>query len=213
MTQNQEIQKSVENLTSRHDELLQKISDLEEDKDKLKQRVSSLESKLDLLEKSSCCTKIEMRNLPKQENQTKKILIGSILSLGSTIGLDMPVSESEIKNIFRSKNEAIIVDFTTTSRKEDIITKYKNYNRLQRANKQPLLNTDIFNLPGAPKTIYVSELFTSKAKRLSFVAQEYVRGKKLVATWTSYGKVYVKKEEGSAAFRIEEESDLHNLFL
>lgn len=213
MTQNLEIQKSVETLTCQHEHLLTKINNLEQENSTYKKRLSYLETKLDLLEKSSYSTTIEIRNLPKQIQETKTYFTDTIKTLGSTLGLETPIQNSEIRNIFRSKSEAIVVDFTTTLRKESLISKFRQYNKTRRESKEAPLNSQQIKIPGASHTIYISEYLTSKARRIFYMARESVKNKKLAAAWTSYGKVFAKKDEGSTPVRIDEESDLCKLTL
>lgn len=211
--QNLEIRKSVESLTSKHEDLLIKINNLEKENSEYKMRVLNLEQKLDHLEKSTCASTIEIRNLPKLKDENKSVLINTIQTISSTLGLETPVQQSEIRDIFRTKSEAVVVDFTTALRKEALITKYKTFNKGRRANKEPMLNSEHIKLPGAPCSIFISEFLTTKAKRIFYVARENVKTKKLAAAWTSYGRVYIKTEEGLTPVRIEEESELYKLIM
>lgn len=213
ITQNQDIQRSVETLTLKHDDLVAKMNLLEQENKEYKKRVLTLEHTLEQLDKNAHCSTIEIRNIPKQENENKKVLIDTIQQLGLTLGLETPIHQSEIKDIFRSKSEAVFVDFSTTLRKESLISKYKTYNKCSRENKQPLLNSELIKLPGPPCTLYISEYLTAKARYLFYIARSNVKNKKLLAAWTSYGKVYVKKEEDSTPVRIDEETKLHTLIM
>ena len=154
----------------------------------------TLENGLEQIERSERSSTIEIRNLPKQESENKRILIDIIQQLGSTLDLETPIHQFEIRDIFRPKSEVVVVDFTTTQRKESLITKYKKYNKSRRENKEPQLKSDHFKLPGLPCTIYISEYLTNKTQRLFYLARENVKNKKFIATWTSFGKVYIKKK-------------------
>lgn len=63
------------------------------------------------------------------------------------------------------------------------------------------------------RKVFISEQLTMKGRRLFYAARMNVKSKKLAAAWTSFGKVYVRKEEGSTPVRINEESDLDKLIL
>ncbi|CAG5055547.1 unnamed protein product [Parnassius apollo] len=208
MTQNQDLHKSLEMFTNRHEELLQKINILEQENNDYKKRVCVLEHKLNHLERNASTTTIEIRNLFKQSNENKEALTHIIQKLGSTLGLETSIQESEIRNIYRFRSETLVVDFTTSLREESIISKYKIYNKAKREGREPQLNSNHINLPGPSRPIYISEYLTSKVRRLFYLARENVKNRKLVAAWTTHGKVYVKKEEGAAPIRIEEENDL-----
>lgn len=215
ITQNKDIQNTVELLNTRHDELLLKYNNLEQENIEIKQRMTSLETKLEHLEKNACSSTLEVRNLPKQVNENKKTLFGIMQSLGTTIGLDTPLQSCDVKNIYRSKSNSIVAEFSATLRKEEIITKYRTYNKKQRLEKKPLLNTsNISTLDlGNPLPIFISEFLTSKVRRIFYFAREQVKNKTLIAAWTSFGRVYVRKEDGSPSVRIEDESDLDKLII
>lgn len=208
MNQNQEIQKSVVNIGSQYEDLQLKVTNLEQENCQYKKRVLSLEKKLDQLEKNARCTTIEIRNLPKLENESKSTLATAVQNLGKKLGLETVVHELEIKEIYRSKSEALVVDFTTTKRKESIIATFRKLNKARRSNGEPQLSSEHILLPGPPRTLFISEYLSSKARRVFYVAREHVKNKNLAAAWTSFGKVYVKKEETAVPVRIEEESEL-----
>lgn len=173
--------------------------------------MSALESKLDFLEKQSRCSSIEIRNLPKQNSESKQSLSNLVQNLGLSLGLETPIQASEIRDVSRSKSNAVIVNFTTTYIKEDVLSKFIAENKACRINKEPPINSQHLKLPGPQRTNFISELLNSKAKRLFYMARQYVKDKKVTAAWTSFGKVYVKKEEGSVPTRIDEEMDIIKL--
>ena len=99
ITQNHEIQKSVETLKAKHDDLLLKITHLEHENSDYKKRVSVLEWSLDQFERKACSATIEIRNLPKLENENEDVLIHTIQQLGLTLGLETSIDPSEIRDI------------------------------------------------------------------------------------------------------------------
>ncbi|PZC80265.1 hypothetical protein B5X24_HaOG214964 [Helicoverpa armigera] len=99
ITQNQEIQKSVLNISNNHQELLTKINKLESENLEYKHRLSSLEKQLDFIEKSTRSGTMEVRNLPKQENESKQILTDIIRNISVQVNLEKPIHESEIRDI------------------------------------------------------------------------------------------------------------------
>lgn len=215
MTQNQDIKNSITTLTRQNDQLQSEIKDLKEENKQYKTRLSKLESQLDMQEKKSYSSMIEIRNLPTASNQNKNDLISIIQNIGLTIGLDTPIQESEIKDIYRRKSEAVVVDFSTTIRKEAILRQYKIYNKLRREQKLPQLQTEHIQLPSPAQQarIYMSEYLSSKTRQLFYNARINVKTRKIFAAWTTNGSVYVKKHENSSPTRIDDESELHKLLL
>lgn len=213
MSQNLEIHSTVEKLNKRQEELLSKVSKLELENSANKSRISVLELKLEQQERTACNTSLELRNLPKQDTENKSTLVNIVQNLGAVLGLETPIQAAEIKNIYRTKQDAIVADFTTILRKEDFVTKFKHYNKRQKDNKQPRLNSGNINPSetGTPQPIYVSESLTTKTRRVFFLAREHVKNRRLCATWTSFGRVFVKREEDAAPIRVENEEDLLSL--
>lgn len=206
--QNEEMHKSVQFMSGKYDELLSKINCLVQENTDYKTRIKTLENKLEHFENNIRSTTVEIRNIPKQSNEHKHHLTKIIKDIGSVVGLETTIQDLEIRDIYRSKSEAIIVDFTSVTRKEAMVFTSKKFNKSQRESKEPQLNTAHIKVPGPTKPIFISECLTTKAQRLYYMTRGYVKTKKLAATWTSYGKVYVKKEEGQAPIRIQEESDI-----
>lgn len=117
-------------------------------------------------------------DIPKSENENKKVLIDTIQQVGSTLGLETPLHQSEIRDIFRSKSEEVFVDFSFTIRKKSVILKYKTCNKSRREHKEPQLNSEHIKLP-APPCIYILEYLKAKASYLFYIARSNVRNKKL----------------------------------
>lgn len=209
--QNQEIKHSVEFMSQQYDEMLSKMNHLETQNAEYKRQIKLLESKLESVERNSHASAIEIRNIPKLKQENKQILCEIVKNIGSVVSPQNCVHESELRDVFRTRSDAIVVDFTTNIRKDTFLHKIKEHNKLKREQKAPQLNTQHINLECPSRTIYVSEYLTYKAKRLHYLARECIKNKQLFAAWTAYGKVYVKKKEGLPAQRIDEEKDLHTI--
>lgn len=211
MTQNQSIQQTIESMNNKHEQILTRINILEQENSEYKQKVIALENKIDLMEKNNCTTTLEIRNVPKQKEEDKVALIAIMKTLSMSVGDDKPIGENEFRDIHRNRLGTIVVNFTSNLRKENLFTHYRNFNKQKRDSKEPGLNTSHLNLPGPTHQIYISEALTSKTRRLFYLARESVKNNKLAAAWTSYGKLYVKKEQGSTPYRITQDEQLENL--
>lgn len=196
MDQNCDLKKSVEWMSAKYDNLVQDMESLLKENHKFKNHIKKLEERLDLMDKNAKSTAIEIRNITKDGNETKKMLIDSVKSVCSTIGSEPALQDLEIRDIHRTKSNAILIDFTTTSRKEATVSKFKEFNKARKMAREPNLNTQALNIPGPIKPIFISEALSFKARHLYYLIREMVKNKKIVATWTSYGKIYVRKEEG-----------------
>ncbi|CAH0405104.1 unnamed protein product [Chilo suppressalis] len=151
INQNQEIKTSVEFMSNQYDELFKKIAYLEHENVSYKKKVESLEAKIEMLEKNAHNSTVEIRNIPLQEKEDRLTTTRIVKDIGEAIGLPSPIQDSEIRDIYRTKAETIVVDFSTIQRKEALITKLKNLNKSKRNNKEPVLNTQSINIPGPTK--------------------------------------------------------------
>ena len=211
--QNFEIQKSVDFMSEKYDELISQVAILESENKSSKSRIQELEEKLEVQERNSRSTTVEIRNIPKLDKENKDNLI-EIINKVSSIVKQPPFQENlEIREIYRpkTKNETVVVDFTTTTRKSMFIKHVIAYNKSQKLLHQPTLNTSNLNIQGPPKTIFISDFLTTKARRLYFLARQQAREQNYYRCWTSFGRVFIQKQEKSPVTRIEEQEDLRKL--
>lgn len=73
--QNYEIQKSVDFMSEKYDELITQVALLESENQSSKSRIKELEGKLEAHERISRSTTLEIRNIPKLERENKESLI------------------------------------------------------------------------------------------------------------------------------------------
>lgn len=209
--------KSLDFLSTQYDELQIKVNQLESERKDYKKYVQTLEDRIDSLEFNNRATSIELRNLPKQQSETKEALQSYIKCIGKELSID--VESRDIKNIFRVNTKAtstakpagtspIIVEFSSNTTKDKIINSLKKY----RKNKKQL-TTDIVKLPGPSTPIYISENLTAKMKRLYYLSREYARSNTYLYCWTSHGNIYLRKTENSPAIRVKSEDDLKHIQL
>lgn len=209
--QNNQIKKSMEFMSAQYDTLLTKVNTLEQDNLNYKSQVQVLEKKLDSLERDSRSTSIEIRNIPIAENENKQALTSTVKNICSIIGSTPVLQDLELRHTYRSRSNAIVAEFTTTARKDSVISNFRAYNKNKREKKEDQFNTLSLGLPGTARPVYISDFLTSKNRHIFYLAREQVKSKKLVAAWTSYGKIFVKKLEGEPARRLNSERDLETL--
>lgn len=205
------IKNSLESMSTKYDSLLTKVDTLEKDTVHYRTQIQSLEGKLEAVERKSNSSSLEIRNIPKLEEESKEKLSKTIKEVITIIGSNNPLEDREIRDIHRNKSNAIIVDFTTTARKQQTVSKYKEYNKDKKSKQEPQLNTQNLGLPGPTKPIFISDHLTTRTGYLFFLTRKLVREGKLAATWTTHGNLYVKKREGDYPARINDESDLENI--
>lgn len=125
ISQNENIQKTVDIMSNRYDELLLLTNSLESENVELRKKISFLEGKIQSIEKASRKSSIEIRNIPKLHKESVQSLSNIVKDIGLAVGLEVPLQNSDIKQIYNAKSEAIVVEFTTTSNKASLISKLK----------------------------------------------------------------------------------------
>lgn len=211
ITQNTEIQKSVEFMSQKYDEVLCQLDTLQHVNKQNQAHITLLESKIDILERNSKTSSLEIRNIPKSDNEKKETLLNLIANVGSV--LEQDINHSDIRDVFRMKTKEgsigpIVVDFTTIAKKENLITACRKFNKI---NKDRPLNTSNIHCPGPSRPIYLQESLTKKAAHLHYLAREFKKAHQYHGCWTSYGKIYLRKRDGAPALRIDSEEDLNKL--
>lgn len=210
-TQNDEIRSSVQFLSDKYDDALLEINNLKEECNYNQKVIKTLEFKVDYLERNLKAASIEIKNMPTSNSETRDTLTGLLQNLGNFI--NQPVPPSEIKNIFRLRGKGemvgtVIVEFSSTSTKEQFMRSIKKYNKQNIDNR---LNTTHLQASGPKKPIFVSEALTSATKRLHYLTREFVKSSKYEQCWTANGKVYIREKEGKPSRIIKSEEDIAKL--
>ncbi|XP_013134687.1 PREDICTED: uncharacterized protein LOC106100397 [Papilio polytes] len=210
--QNVKLQESVDFTAHKYDEILTKMKQIEEDRKVDKTYIRSLEDKIDRLEQQNRACSIEIRNIPKKAGETKQDLTDTLYDICKIIKL--PPQDIIVKDIFRvnkkSNTPTVIAELNTVNQKESILKCMKKFNKGNSNNK---LNSEQLKIHGPRVPIYISENLSPKTKRLYFLARDYAAQEKYKFCWTSYGKVYLRKEEGSPLKRVNADDDLTELKL
>lgn len=208
--QNKDIKTSIEFISNMYEEMRMKLENCEQQQRKDRLYIKALEDRLDNVERGIRSSSLEVRNIPQKETENKDDLIKIVQNIGSV--LNTPIDKSEIKELFRtkkrnSKNSPIIVELTTVLKKEKIISSVKKY----KQEKRDLIKTTQISVDGPAVPIHISENLSFKMKRLHFLAREFARTNEYKYCWTSNGNIYIRKTDGQAAVRLNNETDLENL--
>ncbi|KOB58189.1 Zinc finger DNA binding protein, partial [Operophtera brumata] len=197
--QNADILKSMEFMSNRYEEMRGKLDILEADQKSSSSCIKVLEDRIDGLERKARSGSIEMRNITQNQPEQKKDLQDIVKNVCTE--LNVTVMETEICDVFRLKSRSknsmpnpIIVEFSTANKKEEILNSLKKYRK-----ERKILTTENLKIAGPSMPIYISENLTPKMKRIYYLAREFARSHNYRYSWTSYGNVYLRKEEASAA--------------
>lgn len=203
-----EVKISVNSMTQKYDEVLQRLEVVEIDNKAKDQKILYLENKIETLERMNRITSIELRNIPNDTKESKEDLRSVLIKTANVLNVNL--SCAEIKDIYRiGKAKAIIADFTTVLKKEELIRSFKKYNKDHLSDK---LSTGNLNIAGPSKPIYISENLTQKNRRLFFRARELAKDYDYKFCWQAFGKISLRKSEDSPVIRIYDDADLDKLF-
>ncbi|CAB3223538.1 unnamed protein product [Arctia plantaginis] len=158
--------------------------------------IKILENKIENIERARCSAKLEVRNIPKLQNETKTVLSKVIREIGRTLSLE--VQMAVVKDIYRGiskpgSTQPVIVELNSTTLKDSFLKSLKEYNM---KNDKTKLNTAHLQIFGPSNTIYINESLTNRAKRLYYLAREYAKSNEYAFCWSSYVKIYLRKKEG-----------------
>lgn len=212
---NKSIETSLAHLTTQNEELKHKIDSLEDRSREDREYIVFLEDKLDDLQLLSRKTNFEIKGVPKKESETKQDLIEMVVSLSETV--NFKINKTDIKDIYRirgkkpeHKNTPIVVETSSVLLKTDFLKMAKTFNI---RNKTKLCAKHLGMKSHADTPIFLSENLTPKASRLHYLARDLAKSKGYKFVWTSYGKIYVRKNEQSPIIMIKTEQQVHKLLL
>lgn len=210
---NQNIERSIAFLTAQNEELKKRITTLEGQAVEDRKCMAILEDRIEDLQRGSRKSNIEIKNVPKQKNETKNELTEMILCLSNNIG--STINKSDIKDIFRARgkkdttqNSTIIIELSSTLLKTDLLKKCKEFNVKQ---KTKLCAKHLGLRTNEDTPIYISEQLTAKGSRLYYLARDLSKTKEYKYCWTAYGKVFVRKDDNSPTTSIYSEAQVQQL--
>lgn len=210
-TQNNTFHSFIETISDKYDELYNEIKTLREERKENKLYIKQLENRIENIERNSCSSKLEIRNVPVlTAKESKEDLIKTLQGIGELLNLQ--IQTSVVKDVYRGfakpeKVKPIIVEFNSVLLKENII---KNAKKDSKTGVRAL-NTTRLKIKGPEKPIFIGECLTTKARRLFFLSRDFAKTYGYSYCWTSYGKIYLRKKEGLPQIRIEDEADLNKL--
>lgn len=101
--QNTEIQKSLDFLSSKYDEVIEKMHKLEQSNKSYELRIESLQSKIEQLERNARGAMVEIKNIPKQDLENKQVLSSIVKKVGEVI--QQQISTLDIQDVYRIKTK------------------------------------------------------------------------------------------------------------
>lgn len=210
---NRNIENSIAFLTSQNEEYKRKIEKLETQAQEDKKYITILEDKIEDLQKGMRKTSFEIKNVPRKDNETKEDLLDMVTCLSKNISCE--INRSEIRDIYRvrsrkeeQRNTPIIIETMSTITKNNFLKMSKSFN-IKNKTKICAKHLGLRNEVDTP--VFISENLTAKSSRLYFLGRELTKSKLYKYCWTSYGKVYVRKDDNSRVILISNEAQIQKL--
>lgn len=208
---NIEIEKSLNAIAIEQEELKLRINNIDHECKENRAYILVLEEKIEDLQRDARSTTIELKNVPKLSNETKEDLSGLVQKLSESINIK--IGPTDIRNIFRihgknDTNKPIIVELSSTTLKQNMLKGIKSFNIKNSKNK---LNASHLGLKDNSTPVFTAEYLTPKANRLYFLARDLVRTDLYQFCWTSQGRIFVRKSEGTPAILIKNEEQVTQL--
>lgn len=211
---NENIESSIGLLSRQHEDLAKKMLSLEQQSAKYREDILILESKIEDMQRAQRKSNLEMKNVPKSNNETKDDLINMVLHLGKSI--NCCIVKNDIRDIYRVRskkdgqiNTPIVVELASTILKTDMLKMCKAFNIKY---KSKLRAKHLGFTKNEETNVFVAEQLTTKASRLFYLARDLAKSKGYKFCWTSYGRVYVRMNENTPIVSINSELQINSLF-
>lgn len=189
---NQEIKTMFNTLSIDHKEALLKIN--------------SLEEQVEELQRNQRSSTMEVKNVPKKENENLPAIIKALHS-----SLAVSVKPEGIKHVHRSKNvkvDTIIIEYQNAGLRNEVIKASKEYNKKNRNSK---LNTTVLGFSDTELPIFINELLTPLARKLFAQARPLVKNGVVKFCWVNNGRIFVRVSESGPAIQIKSSSQIEAL--
>lgn len=207
---NMEIEKSVDFLSKKYEEIIVKVENIEKEKAERENYVTLLENRIDHLERAANSNFIEFRNVPAQPEETTTDLINIVKNILEVSKVEY--KKEDLKEVYRVKTKKnkgpIIAHLGSTSLKNSLIRSIKMFN-IQNPNNK--FNSNLIGLAGESTPIYVSEKLSEKTKYLYYISRKFAKEYNYAFCWTSNGKIYLRQSPGTLKIYVANEAQLNNL--
>lgn len=183
---------------------VKKITTLENELDNLKKQNTLLKIEFNTNDQRERLANLEIVGVPEEKNEK---LIEIILNISKHIGVEL--SSTDIVSANR-----ITPKIKVAGRSRIIIAKFNSRllkdNILSSSRKCRTTSSDI-GLHGDPKPIYINEHLTYYNKQILKKCKDTAKAKEYQYIWTRNGRIFVRKNDTSAALHIKSEEDIKKL--
>lgn len=110
ITQNEEIKNSTSFMSKQYDDVIVKIGRLESESKADRCHIQRMEETIENVERQLYSTKIEIKNVPKKQGESKNDLrelvktTASVLNVPASVLLNAPIEHKDIRDVFLVEN-------------------------------------------------------------------------------------------------------------
>lgn len=186
-----------------------KIKSIEAEKADLQTSLQKLERRLSTIERTSRSHNLEIHSVPEKNSED---LYAILKNLGDHLKIDIPYASAARRiSKFNKSNDRprnILVTLPSERLRDSIIAAFKKYNRF---NSGSPLNSSHLGVPGEPFRVFVVEHLSPECKELYAEARKFAKDNQYRFTWVKYGRIYIRKDEGSSPILVKSKDSLSNL--
>ncbi|KAL0832318.1 hypothetical protein ABMA28_001754 [Loxostege sticticalis] len=204
-----EINRVMETFTSEINHTQTQIKCIEAEKSTLQAGLRSLDRRLAAIERSSRSCNLELHSIPEKKSENLLLILKN---LGDKLKVSIPdtftarrISKFDKTN---SRPRNILVTLPSERHRDDVITAFKKYNRLNASN--PLNSSDL-GVSGEPFRVYVVEHLSAECKELYAEARKFAKERHYKFVWVKYGRILMRKDENSVPIHIKDRESLPKL--
>lgn len=197
---NQQITGAMNKINETLAALTTQVNNLQEKDKQRAQQIAEMESRINKLEQQTINQNIEIKFVPETETDPK----ATIKTIAESVGV--VVADADVGKAYRIKrNKNIIIEFTSLSKKKEIMEKIKNH----RIDSNTLYeNTNKTN----NNYIYINDELTPHNRRLLWMAKIKAREHKWKFVWIRDSHIYARRNENSKHIIINNSADIELIY-
>lgn len=204
--QNEGIQTMLTTISEQQSQLQSRVEVLEVKEAASASVITSVSDQVENLQRKLLETSIEIRNIPTETNDQATGIVKIIHE-----ALHVDFNPFALRSVYRAygkpgTSKPIVAEFTAVTHKISLLQAIRKFNK---ENPTDNFNTSHIGLQ-TKHVIYIGERLTPKCKKLHFLARAAVKRGEYMSSWTSAGRLYVRKEEGQPGIEIKNASQLPN---
>lgn len=215
-----EVHKSIEFMTSKHEELLQEfsamkteLSSLRGENEKLKTDIKDLKYRMNQHEQQARDCNVEIQCVPEFPNENISSVISQLFSV-----VACPINKTDITSCSRiqkvsaisSRPRSIIVKLASIRLRDEVIASCTKFNKTNPTDK---LNSSHLGIAGDKKQVFVAEHLSPQNRALHAQARAFKRDNNIKFLWVRGGRILMKKDELASTIWVKDSDTLLSLKL